>query len=103
MKKLIKRLLFGKPSNSHSPLIMVYQPQKTYQLKTHDGEVFDSQVPIELAKSFIAVTKKFEETSNGKYHCTPLIFEEEKGLSVGIIEVKDDGTHFKLPFNLTIN
>lgn len=99
MKKLIKRLLFGEPNNS---LIMVYQPQKTYQLKTHDGEVFDSQVPIELAESFIVIAKKFEEISNGKYYCTPLVFEEEKGLSVGIIEKKEDGIHIKLPFKLTI-
>jgi hypothetical protein len=77
--------------------------KETYQLNSHDGEAFDSQVPIELVESFIMLKNKFEETSNGKYYCTPLVFEEnEKGVSVGIIEIKDDGTHVKLPFNLAI-
>lgn len=77
--------------------------KETYQLNSHDGEAFDSQVPIELVESFIMLKNKFNSTSNGKYYCTPLVFEEnEKGISVGIIEIKDDGTHVKLPFNLAI-
>jgi hypothetical protein len=77
--------------------------KEIYQIKTFGGEEHDTQVPLKLAESFIVLKEKFEEISNGKYYCTPLVFEKnEKGVSVGIIEIKDDGTHVKLPFNLTI-
>ena len=77
--------------------------KETYKVKNYMGESYDSGIPIELVDALSKLKEKMDEVSNGKYYCTPFIYSEDlKGISVGIVEVKNDGIHTKTPFYLTI-
>ena len=76
---------------------------ETYKLRNHNGDVHDTKIPVELARYFNAMTEWLSDVSQEKYHCTPFIMtEDESGITTPIVEVKDDGTHVKTPFHLTI-
>jgi hypothetical protein len=78
--------------------------KETYQMVNYDGDSYDSKVPVELVDAFLKMKQVLEQMSNGKYYCTPNMYyvDELEGVSVGIVEVNDDGTHIKTPFSLII-
>lgn len=74
----------------------------TYKIKNYSGDEYDTGLPEELVETFNKLKEKLVEISDGKYQCTPFVYDPEaKGILTGIIENK--GTHHtKLPFYLCI-
>jgi hypothetical protein len=74
----------------------------TYKVKNYSGEEYDTKIPVELVEAFAKLKEKLVEVSNGRYECTPFVFDpESQGLLTGIMEVKETH-HTKLPFYLCI-
>lgn len=76
----------------------------TYIVKSYDGNNnYDSNIPIELVEIFQKLTSTLKDLSNGKYDCSPLVFDpnQSQGVLVGIFETKENNT-IKLPFYLSI-
>ena len=76
---------------------------ETYQVKNYYGSGYDTKLPVDLVESFAKLKEMLSELSNGKYECTPFVYDpnEAQGISTGIIEFKDNH-HTKLPFYLSI-
>lgn len=79
------------------------QISETYHAKMYDGRSYDTKIPNELVEAFAKLKEMLGELSNGKYECTPFVYDqnEGQGISTGIIEVKETH-HTKLPFYLSI-
>lgn len=76
--------------------------KETYQIANFDGENYDTKLPIELVEAFSKLKEKLVEVSNGRYQCTPFVFNPmTQGLSTSIIETNENKT-IKLPFYLSI-